>query len=67
MKRVIFFYKMQLVQLLAQLLQKLSSQDNTLRQQAEEELDKHWVLNQPGALLTSLADLTANHPDIYVF
>ena len=56
----------EMVELLSQLLIQLSSQDNKCRQEAEQQLDQHWVINQPAHLLVGLAHLVASHPDAYV-
>ncbi|KAI8900835.1 armadillo-type protein [Globomyces pollinis-pini] len=51
----------QLFQLLNDLLNQLSSQDNAIRRAAEEQLELHWVANQPGPLLAGLANATLSH------
>jgi hypothetical protein len=60
-----FFFSMdnQLVELLAQLCQQLFSTDNATRKQAEEQLELHWLTNQPGHLLMGLTQLLLSHPD----
>lgn len=56
-----------MVEMLGQLLGQLVSSDNAVRKQAEEQLDKHWLVQQPGVLLVGLATLINHHPDAYVF
>jgi hypothetical protein len=56
----------EMVELLSQLLIQLSSQDNKGRQEAELQLDQHWVINQPAHLLVGLAHIVVSHPDAYV-
>lgn len=56
----------QMIDLLSQLLIQLSSQDNKLRNEAEQQLDQHWVVNQPAHLLVGLSHLIVSHPDAYV-
>jgi hypothetical protein len=41
---------------LAQLLQALSTPDNAIRSQAEEQLNSDWVQNRPDVLLMGLAE-----------
>jgi hypothetical protein len=41
---------------LTQLLQVLQSADNTLRSQAEEQLNNDWTPNRPEVLLMGLAE-----------
>ena len=41
---------------LTQLLQGLSSSDNDLRSQAEEQLNNEWVVARPDVLLMGLVD-----------
>ncbi len=41
---------------LAQLLRALSSSDNTIRSQAEEQLNTEWVAGRPGVLLMGLVE-----------
>lgn len=41
---------------LGQLLQALSSPDNNLRAQAEEQLNNDWTLNRPDMLLMGLVE-----------
>jgi len=41
---------------LSQLLQALSSNDNALRSQAEEQLNNDWTLNRPDVLLMGLVE-----------
>ena len=41
---------------LTQLLQALSSADNALRSQAEEQLNNDWTPNRPEVLLMGLAE-----------
>ena len=41
---------------LAELLQALSSADNNIRSQAEEQLNTAWVAAEPGALLMGLVE-----------
>ena len=41
---------------LTQLLQGLQATDNTIRTQAEEQLNTEWVGQQPGMLLMGLAE-----------
>ena len=41
---------------LAQLLQALSSGDNVVRSQAEEQLSREWTDNQPDVLLMGLVE-----------
>jgi hypothetical protein len=53
----------QLVELLAQVCQQLLSTDNTVRKQAEEQLERHWLVNQPGQLLMGLGQLLLSHAD----
>lgn len=53
----------QLFEMLGQLLGQLVSQDNQERQAAEEQLNQHWLANQPGPLLAGLSHLAANHQD----
>eukprot|EP00842_Homolaphlyctis_polyrhiza_P004970 jgi/Hompol1/5474/HPOL_001964-RA len=52
----------QLFELLAQLLAQLSSQDNQVRAAAEDQLNHHWLANQPQILLAGLAFLLATNP-----
>ncbi|KAL2911866.1 importin subunit beta-3 [Polyrhizophydium stewartii] len=56
----------QLFELLAQLLDQLASQDNTVRSAAEEQLNNHWLVHQSPALLAGLAYLSAHHPSVEV-
>jgi hypothetical protein len=53
----------QLVELLAQVCQQLLSTDNAVRKQAEEQLERHWLVNQPGQLLMGLGRLLLSHSD----
>ncbi|EXJ75736.1 uncharacterized protein A1O5_00243 [Cladophialophora psammophila CBS 110553] len=48
---------------LTQLLQALSSPDNTLRSQAEEQLNNDWTPNRPEVLLMGLAEQLQAAPD----
>jgi hypothetical protein len=57
----------QLVELLGQLCSQLLSTDNNTRKQAEEQLEKHWLVNQPGQLLMGLTQLLLSHPDPNVY
>ncbi|KAI8903813.1 armadillo-type protein [Gorgonomyces haynaldii] len=57
---------LQLFELLAGLLSQLSSEHNQVRKAAEDQLNNHWLVNQPGPLLAGLAYLTANSPDLNV-
>lgn len=41
---------------LSQLLRALSTPDNTVRSQAEEQLNNEWVQNKPDVLLMGLAE-----------
>lgn len=41
---------------LSQLLQALASPDNSLRSQAEEQLNNDWTLNRPDMLLMGLVE-----------
>lgn len=41
---------------LAQLLQALQSRDNTIRSQAEDQLNNDWLANRPDVLLMGLAE-----------
>ena len=48
---------------LAQLLQALSSPDNTVRTTAEEQLNNEWVVARPDVLLMGLAEHMHSDPD----
>lgn len=41
---------------LSQLLQALATPDNTIRSQAEDQLNNDWVQNRPDVLLMGLAE-----------
>ncbi|KAI9843310.1 MAG: hypothetical protein M1838_002697 [Thelocarpon superellum] len=49
---------------LAQLLQALASSDNTLRSQAEEQLNNDWVQRQPDVLLMGLVEQIQQGDDV---
>jgi hypothetical protein len=51
---------------LAQLLQALASPDNTLRSQAEDQLNNDWTANRPDVLLMALVEqmLAAEDPAV---
>lgn len=51
---------------LAQLLGGLASADNTLRTQAEEQLNNDWVTNRPDVLLMGLAEQCQGSEDAQV-
>ncbi|KAI8924999.1 armadillo-type protein [Entophlyctis helioformis] len=57
---------LQLFEVLAQLIAQLSTQDNAVRAAAEQQLNEHWLLNQPQVLLAGLAYLMVNHPDVEI-
>ena len=48
---------------LSQLLQALSSPDNSLRAQAEEQLNNDWTVNRPDVLLMGLVEQIQGAPD----
>ena len=56
----------QMFELLAQLLAQLSSSDNAIRTAAEEQLNKHWLINQAPALLAGLSYLAAHHQAVEI-
>lgn len=51
---------------LSQLLRALSSPDNNLRTQAEEQLNSDWILNRPDVLLMGLAEQIQGAEDVVV-
>lgn len=51
---------------LSQLLGALSSPDNTLRTQAEEQLNSDWIQNRPDVLLMGLAEQIQGAEDTVV-
>lgn len=51
---------------LSQLLRALSTPDNTVRSQAEEQLNNDWVQNKPDILLMGLAEQIAGAEDTLV-
>ncbi len=51
---------------LQQLLQALSSTDNTIRSQAEEQLNSDWTANRADVLLMGLAEQIQNAQDTQV-
>lgn len=48
---------------LGQLLQGLQSTDNTVRTQAEEQLNSEWIAQRPDMLLMGLAEQMQGSPD----
>jgi hypothetical protein len=56
----------QMIEVLSQLLVQLTSQENTIRNQAENQLDQHWVVNQPALLLVGLAHILSSHKEVHV-
>ncbi|RKP36795.1 armadillo-type protein [Dimargaris cristalligena] len=46
------------------LLVHLASNDNALRTQAEESLNKEWVLGQPDTLVAALVQIMKSNPDV---
>ncbi|KAJ3273865.1 Importin-5 [Terramyces sp. JEL0728] len=55
----------QLFEVLGQLLSQLLSPDTNVRKQSEEQLEKHWLANQPGPFLAGLSNFTVHHADAY--
>lgn len=55
-----------MIEVLSQLLLQLTSQENHLRNQAETQLDQHWVVNQPAHLLVGLAHILSSHKEVHV-
>lgn len=51
---------------LSQLLRALSTPDNAIRSQAEEQLNNDWVLNKPDVLLMGLAEQIGGAEDTLV-
>ena len=51
---------------LQQLLQALSSTDNTVRSQAEDQLNNDWTANRADVLLMGLAEQIQNAQDTQV-
>src|SRR5277367_6942671 len=51
---------------LTQLLQALSSGDNALRSQAEDQLNNDWTANRPDILLMGLVEQIQGAPDAAV-
>lgn len=51
---------------LSQLLRALSTPDNTVRSQAEEQLNNEWVQNKPDVLLMGLAEQIGGAEDTLV-
>lgn len=51
---------------LSQLLRGLSSPDNSLRTQAEEQLNSDWIQNRPDVLLMGLAEQIEGAEDVVV-
>jgi hypothetical protein len=51
---------------LSQLLRALSTPDNTVRSQAEEQLNNDWVQTRPDILLMGLAEQIAGAEDTLV-
>lgn len=51
---------------LQQLLQALSSNDNVVRTQAEEQLNNDWTTNRSDLLLMGLAEQIQNNPETQV-
>lgn len=51
---------------LSQLLQALSSTDNNLRSQAEDQLNNDWTPNRPDLLLMGLVEQIQAAPDASV-
>lgn len=51
---------------LSQLISVLTSPDNTLRSQAETQLENDWVKNRPDILLMGLAEQIDGSQDIAV-
>ncbi|KAJ3252863.1 Importin-5 [Boothiomyces macroporosus] len=56
----------QLFEVLGQLLSQLLSPDANIRKQSEEQLEKHWLANQPGPFLAGLSNFIVHHSDAYV-
>jgi importin-5 len=52
---------------LVQLLQALQSRDNTIRGQAEEQLNNDWLANRPDVLLMGLAEQIQTGQDEQVY
>lgn len=48
---------------LGELLGQLSSEHNAIRNAAEDQLNNHWLVNQPEALLTGLSSLVLHGTD----
>lgn len=51
---------------LSQLLSGLSSPDNNLRTQAEDQLNSDWIQNRPDVLLMGLAEQIEGAEDVIV-
>lgn len=51
---------------LSQLLRALSTPDNVVRSQAEDQLNNDWVQNRPDVLLMGLAEQLAGAEDTIV-
>jgi len=51
---------------LSQLLRALSTPDNTVRSQAEDQLNNDWVQNKPDVLLMGLAEQIGGAEDTLV-
>ena len=51
---------------LAQLLQALQAGDNTIRSQAEDQLNNDWLANRPDVLLMGLAEQIQSGKDAEV-
>lgn len=51
---------------LSQLLRALSTPDNVVRSQAEDQLNNDWVLNRPDVLLMGLAEQLGGAEDTIV-
>jgi hypothetical protein len=51
---------------LAQLLRALTTPDNVVRSQAEEQLNNDWVQNRPDVLLMGLAEQIQGAEDVVV-
>lgn len=51
---------------LSQLLRALSTPDNTVRSQAEDQLNNEWVQNKPDVLLMGLAEQIGGAEDTLV-
>ncbi|RIB28214.1 armadillo-type protein [Gigaspora rosea] len=54
-----------IVSQLNQVLSNLASNDNNLRSSAEQQLNEHWIAQQPDLLLLSLIQLGRSHEEIH--